>query len=69
MSKSHTKQYGQERGSQQKWLRFDNVAKVHLCKETQYAMPYKHLSQSLGLLVDEYYAIAANGRTDVKEIL
>lgn len=30
---------------------------------------YRHLRQSLCILVDEYYTIAANGRTDVREIL
>ena len=60
-------QYSQERGSQRRWLGFDNVAKSHLCKKTQSTVPYKHLSPSLFILVDEYYTIVASGRIDVKE--
>ena len=66
MSK-HTQQYSQERGSQRRWLGFDNVAKLHICKETQSTVLYKHLSPSVFVLVDEYYIIVASGRTDVKE--
>lgn len=46
-----------QRERQLEKLRFENVAKLSVCKETLSSGSYKHLSQSLGIVVDEYYAI------------
>ena len=68
VSKNHTQQYGQERGSQRRGLRFIILLR-YVPTDTQSAMLYQHVSQSLDILVNEYYTVAANGRIDVKEIL
>lgn len=69
ITKSHVKQYGAKReaargdGSDLIVLPTYIAAVDTICSDLQ------HLSQSLDASVDEYYTIAANWKTDIKEIL